>query len=683
MKKPRKTKLPKAVFDKRNMPMMHADLNVRENSFDEKTNSVEIIFSTGSDVRRYSWAMDGYFIEQLSMKPEDVRLERFKSGNASLLKDHRAGVDYIIGRITDARIEGGVGYARVELSENPDHAGIVGDIKAGNIRAISVGYAIHELKLIEEREDEPDIYRATDWEPFEVSIVAVPADAASGVRSEQQDGVTTACLIERATPKLEPTGDVDMETEEEKRIRLELEAKERKIAEAELSQKRAAEIKAAEEKAVTAALAKAEKRRADIDNACDAFSVDAEERKAIIASGDDINVVRAQLQDKLAEKSKKIKTNTRISPDAIGDGQKRGDAMVNALLHRLNPSNKLEDHGREYRGMSMVEMGKETLEANGISARGSSKQEIAGLMLGKNNRSGGMSTSDFTYVLSSVSHSYIESFQAFVTDDWKKLSEQTTLKDFNPETIMKVNKDVTFSKLTEGGEYKRVGFSDSGQQWELGSYGLIVPISRRAIINDSLGVFADTAKVLVNGGHQMQHQMFWDLIIKNANLGDGVALFHANHKNLIGTGTVIAVSSMSAMRKALMLQVQANSKLPMRLRMKYMVVPVELETAAQMFLTQITATKTADINPFANSGIEIIAEPLLDLNSTISWYGFTDPRQLAGIKHAYLEGTNGGMYIESDTNWDTDAYETKGRIDFAVAVVEHRAIQKNKGANPS
>ena len=45
----------------------------------------------------------------------------------------------------------------------------------------SVGYIVHAMRLIEERDDGPDEYRVTDWEPYEVSLVTVPADNSVGV----------------------------------------------------------------------------------------------------------------------------------------------------------------------------------------------------------------------------------------------------------------------------------------------------------------------------------------------------------------------------------------------------------------------------------------------------------------------------------------------------------------------
>jgi hypothetical protein len=39
---------------------------------------------------------------------------------------------------------------------------------------------IHNM-ILESKQDGTDVYRVTDWEPFEISIVSIPADNSVGV----------------------------------------------------------------------------------------------------------------------------------------------------------------------------------------------------------------------------------------------------------------------------------------------------------------------------------------------------------------------------------------------------------------------------------------------------------------------------------------------------------------------
>ena len=47
---------------------------VRAESFDPESRTVEIVWAAGAPVKRYSWDQ-GYYIEELSMDPAHVRLD--------------------------------------------------------------------------------------------------------------------------------------------------------------------------------------------------------------------------------------------------------------------------------------------------------------------------------------------------------------------------------------------------------------------------------------------------------------------------------------------------------------------------------------------------------------------------------------------------------------------------------
>ena len=54
---------------------------------DAEKRSVDIVWSTGSRVMRFDWLRDEQFIEESSVEPKHVRMERLRSG-APLLDSH-------------------------------------------------------------------------------------------------------------------------------------------------------------------------------------------------------------------------------------------------------------------------------------------------------------------------------------------------------------------------------------------------------------------------------------------------------------------------------------------------------------------------------------------------------------------------------------------------------------------
>ena len=124
-------------------------------------------------------------IEILDVTATSMRQSRLRSG-ANLLMDH----DHkdVVGVIESVEIGADrVGRAVVRFGKSARAEEVWQDVRDGIRRNVSVGYMVHKAQLIEV-DDGLETYRITDWEPFEVSLVSVPADATVGVgRSLEND----------------------------------------------------------------------------------------------------------------------------------------------------------------------------------------------------------------------------------------------------------------------------------------------------------------------------------------------------------------------------------------------------------------------------------------------------------------------------------------------------------------
>lgn len=142
-------------------------------TIDEEKRTVEVAFSSEEPYGRW------FGNEILDHSPSAVRLGRLESGGAVLMgHDHNDQV----GVVESVRIDAdrrGRAVLRFGKSQRADE--IFQDVKDGIRSLISVGYRVLEMKLEETQEEGEDTYRVTDWEPFEISFVSVPADATVGV----------------------------------------------------------------------------------------------------------------------------------------------------------------------------------------------------------------------------------------------------------------------------------------------------------------------------------------------------------------------------------------------------------------------------------------------------------------------------------------------------------------------
>ena len=168
-------------------PVQLRDLNReplrRVASFDasaigEESRSLEFSFSSEAPVAR--WFGD----EVLSHDSESVDLTRLNDG-APLLWNHNP--DQVLGVVERGWIDGEKrrGMVAVRFSRSAFAEEKLADIRDGILRNVSVGYSINDA---DQTRDGSIV--ATSWQPHEVSVVSVPADASVGIG--RQLGATTA-----------------------------------------------------------------------------------------------------------------------------------------------------------------------------------------------------------------------------------------------------------------------------------------------------------------------------------------------------------------------------------------------------------------------------------------------------------------------------------------------------------
>ncbi|OOH86289.1 hypothetical protein BMF38_08990 [Comamonas kerstersii] len=147
-------------------------LQFERSTINEEARTVVLAFASETPVERW-WG-----IEILDCNASAMRQGRLRAG-ANLLCDHNQRD--VVGVIESVEIgTDKVARAVVRFGKSARAEEVWQDVKDGIRRNVSVGYLIHRAVLAEER-DGLETYRVTDWEPYEISLVSVPADASVGV----------------------------------------------------------------------------------------------------------------------------------------------------------------------------------------------------------------------------------------------------------------------------------------------------------------------------------------------------------------------------------------------------------------------------------------------------------------------------------------------------------------------
>jgi HK97 family phage major capsid protein/HK97 family phage prohead protease len=171
-------------------------LQVARDAINEEARTATLAFASEEPYERF-WG-----VEILDVSKKSMRMGRLKSG-ANLLCDH--DTRDVVGVVESVEVGADkVARATVRFGRSARAEEVWNDVKDGIRRNVSVGYAIHAAQLVETK-DGLETYRVTDWEPLEVSLVSVPADATVGVgRSlEQPPAEPTPQVIERSVPMSE------------------------------------------------------------------------------------------------------------------------------------------------------------------------------------------------------------------------------------------------------------------------------------------------------------------------------------------------------------------------------------------------------------------------------------------------------------------------------------------------
>lgn len=681
-------------------PMIRAAQFV-PSSYNESKNTVTLVAASESEVLQRTW--DGTINEILSMQPGHVRLERLNAGaNVIDNHDHRytSVRDSVLGVVTRAWVEDGKLMCEVRFSNREDIKGFIQDVRDGIQRNISIGYRVYKYEITEEEGKIP-VYRATDWEPFEVSFVAVPADFVAGVRNHGDANNQVEIVTTNSN-----NNNMKRSSEILKLVRaagLSIDFAQTLIDDESITVEQAQEKISAEKVRVagsapapvntpaapapapvaTAEAPKADRKRAsEILSAVRAANFSIEYAQELI---DDetmtVDQARAAIINKLAESGTQSRSQAQAKPNTTvtaDERDKERTLIVTNLAIRSGLDVKHLDKdaiqpSHQFRGYSLLDIAKYSLERAGIDYKGLDKMDIVG-------RAFTSSTSDFPIILENVMHKMLLSSYNTVADTWSKWCRRGTVSDFRAHNRYRMGSFSRLDKMTENGEYKSKKINDAEKNSiTADTFGNMINISRKMIINDDVQAFNDLALKLGRAAGLSVEIDAYALLASNPTMGDGVALFHANHGNLV-TGAAMSVAEFDKLRTTMAKQKDKDSNDFLDMRPSILLCGIDKGGDAKVINDAQYDTDTADKlqKPNKVRGLfsQIVDTPRITGNE---YYAFADPNVEPVIEVAFLDG-NSTPYLESKEGWKVDGTEWKVRMDYGVAAVGYRGAVKNPGA---
>lgn len=651
-------------------------------SYNAETRTVDAVFSSGAEVRRY------FGSEFLTISEEAIDLNRVGANLCPFLNAHNQwDIGAVLGRVVSARIENDQLVGTLAFADTDAGRAAEGMVSRGELTGISIGYAVRTWTLTEST-DERDTWTATRWELLEVSLVPVPADPSAGVRSAASHrppaGAPAATNEEDDMNRSLPGGgvahpnanrgggqsaaDTTVVVEPNGTTRTEPHA-------SDAPTQRAAPIIAASR--ILELCGRSEELGSTFAS-------------ELIRDSEAGSLTEATMQQRIADRLIDARARPSVDARAAAHGTDEDSyrmALSDAVTLRANPNDRLDDDAgrpaaqrlaaaRDFRGMTMMEMARFHLGRVGVDMRGMGRLQIAGEALGLS-RSGAMTTSDFANALSFAANRRVRAAFAAAPQTFRSWVGTDTLPDFKPAQIIGLGDAPALLLVPENGEFQRGAISDTGLTYKLQTYGRIIPITRQAIVNDDKQLFGRIPTMFGRKAADLESDLVYGTLLSNPTMGDGQPLFSVGAGNLAAAGTGINVLSVSAGETA-MLQQKNDEGGAMTIRPEFLIVGPLQKVAAQAFLTAVSAAKTSDVNPYPGT-LQLVVEPRI---TGYQWFLSASPDAFDTIVLAHLDGQE-ELFTETRVGFDVDGVEEKARLDVGAAAVDRRGLYRNPGAAPA
>jgi len=262
------------------------------------------------------------------------------------------------------------------------------------------------------------------------------------------------------------------------------------------------------------------------------------------------------------------------------------------------------------------------------------------------------------------------------------------VSDFKTHTRYRLTGNMTFQKVSPGGELPHGELGEQSFTQKADTYGIYFQLTRQDVVNDDLGAFLEIPNHIGRGSAISIEEIFFTLLLANTGsfFGSGNANIYANAA--AGLGDAALGVMVGQMRD----QTDAHGK-PMLVEPAILLAPTALMPLAEriyksqnlLVTRQITATTTelvaGDANTYAGK-YKPVTSPYLSNSafhanySAVDWYLFADPAVLAAFEIAFLNGNEAPVVERVDVPPNVLGIGFRGYHDVGVAALDPRGAQK-------
>ena len=291
----------------------------------------------------------------------------------------------------------------------------------------------------------------------------------------------------------------------------------------------------------------------------------------------------------------------------------------------------------------------------------------------------------FPAILDQTINKSIVDLYNHVPTTFQEFTSKGSLKDFKPTADHEyvIGGVGDFLLVPENGEIKPdKPRTEALPQRKLDTYGKQFSMSRQAFINDDIGFLTEVPGLYAAAAKKTIDKQVYAILFNNGAIFDGKALFHADHKNLIASGTRPTQAAIQAMILQMQMQTDQFGE-AIYIEPQRIIVPVgyEFDLSVIFHSAQVPGSNNNDYNPLYNRSMKVTQSPVLNAMAGANacpWFMAASPSSVRGIQVDYLNGqetpTVRRMETPGQLGFLWDIY-----LDWGISVRDYRGFIKNPG----
>jgi hypothetical protein len=351
---------------------------------------------------------------------------------------------------------------------------------------------------------------------------------------------------------------------------------------------------------------------------------------------------------------------------------------------------------RDYTLSSLKGLAEECLILSGISAqqiRSLAPADIARIVMGKPLSDFGIFAGDPLFNVSGMfSNILLDAQNVILRRSYTEANTTFQVWMRNAESIADfklVNKVIAGElsdpkAIPEDGEFEETTMTDGKESYKLVVWGEVWSATWQMIVNDRLQAFTEIPAKQGRAMRRKQNKLAYGVLLDNANLADGNALFSAAHGNNTTGVNPPTVANLNTIYQKMAVQTGISNQTVLGLEPYFLIGPPALRGTFLQLLGSMSdpASNNANVKNIWQNVLQPVVDAQLSAavgGSDVQYYAAARSEDVDTIEYAYLQGLESPAM---DMQVAFDRLGTRNRIyqAFAVKALDFRGLQRQVGA---